>query len=178
MDLEGLRLIRLLPGQELKPFDCSDNDLNEFFFNDAKNHQEDLLAVTYLIESDTETIAFFSIMNDKISAEDFDSKTQFRKLISSKLPYRKRHKSYPAIKIGRLGVNSNFQCKGLGRTIIDYIKQLFVENNRTGCKFVTVDAYKESLNFYKKNDFEYLTSKDLNSDTRLMYFDLIKVISQ
>lgn len=31
MDLEGLRLIRLLPEQELKPFDCSDNDLNDFF---------------------------------------------------------------------------------------------------------------------------------------------------
>ena len=81
------------------------------------------------------------------------------------------------MKIGRLGVSANFQGMGIGNMIIDYLKQLFVDNNRTGCKFITVDAYRQSLPFYEKNYFEYLTTKDLKDDTRLMYFDLIKVVS-
>ena len=80
------------------------------------------------------------------------------------------------MKIGRLGASVNFQRKGVGNLIIDYLKQLFVDNNRTGCKFITVDAYRQSLSFYEKNDFEYLTIKDRQDDTRLMYFDLIKVV--
>jgi hypothetical protein len=34
------------------------------------------------------------------------------------------------------------------------------------------DAYRKALPFYEKNDFRYLTTKDLDDDTRAMYFDL------
>lgn len=178
MDLSKLSFSRLTPEQELKPFNCSDADLNDFFFNEAKSYQKELLAVTYIIETETETVAFYSLLNDKIAMEDFDTNSQWYRKISNRLPINKRHKSYPAIKIGRLAVNSNFQGQGIGNMIIDYLKQLFIENNRTGCKFITVDAYRQSLQFYRKNGFEYLTIKDENDDTRLMYFDLIKVVSQ
>lgn len=82
------------------------------------------------------------------------------------------------MKIGRLAVNVDFQGQGLGKIILDYLKQLFIENNRTGCKFITVDAYSQSLHFYEKNGFEYLTAKDAGDDTRLMYFDLIKIVEE
>ena len=49
---------------------------------------------------------------------------------------------------------------------------LFIDNNRTGCKFITVDAYAQSLDFYVKNGFNFLTDQDIGKDTRLMYFDL------
>ena len=38
--------------------------------------------------------------------------------------------------------------------------------------FITVDAYRTSLDFYEKNSFRYLTTKDIDDDTRAMYFDL------
>ena len=177
MDLSEFSFVRLTSGHQLKPFNCNDADLNDFFFNDAKNYQEGLLAVTYIIETNDETVAFYSLLNDKIAMEDFDTNSQWYKKISNRLPQNKRHKSYPAMKIGRLGVSANFQGMGIGNMIIDYLKQLFVDNNRTGCKFITVDAYRQSLPFYEKNYFEYLTTKDLKDDTRLMYFDLIKVVS-
>ena len=56
--------------------------------------------------------------------------------------------------------------------IIDYTKGTFTNNNKTGCKFITVDAYKKSLPFYEKMGFKYLSNKDKKSDTRLMYFNL------
>jgi GNAT superfamily N-acetyltransferase len=89
------------------------------------------------------------------------------------MPKGKRFKSYPAMKIGRLGVSEKYKGAGIGTMIIDYLKELFISNNRTGCKYITVDAYNLSLSFYEKNGFNYLTQSDEGKATRLMYFDLI-----
>ncbi|MBL4754389.1 MAG: GNAT family N-acetyltransferase [Flavobacteriales bacterium] len=175
MDLSELALIRLSDSYPIKPFDCGDNDLNEFLLGDSKNYYSQLLAVTYLLEFAEETAAFFSLLNDKISIEDADSKRKWRKIFRDIMPEGKRFKSYPAVKIGRLGVGNTFQGDGLGTVILDYVKELFIDNNRTGCKYLTVDAYLRSLRFYEKNGFEYLTEKDKDSETRLMYFDLTAV---
>ena len=56
--------------------------------------------------------------------------------------------------------------------LLDFIKTLFVINNKTGCRFITVDAYKAAVPFYEKNGFLPLTSKDNNEHTKLMYYDL------
>ena len=55
---------------------------------------------------------------------------------------------------------------------MNFIKSYFVANNKAGCRFLTVDAYKEALKFYEKNGFVAMNSDDENSDTRLLYFDL------
>ncbi|WP_343744779.1 GNAT family N-acetyltransferase [Chitinophaga sp.] len=174
MDLSNFRLIRLAPDTQIKPFNCGDQDLNEFLLQDAQLYLSELLAVTYIIESDTETIAFFSLLNDKISLQDICSKNQWIKF-QGKL-YRRRgkpSKSYPAMKIGRLGVSDSVQGQGLGRHILDYIKTLFINNNRTGCKFITVDAYNKSTGFYEKNGFKFFPAKEPDNHTKMMYFDLI-----
>jgi hypothetical protein len=75
---QGIRLIRLSSDYQIKPFDCGDSDLNEFLINDSKKYLQELLAVTYLIENDKDTIAFFSLFNDKISLVDTVSKNQWR----------------------------------------------------------------------------------------------------
>ena len=53
-------------------------------------------------------------------------------------------------------------------------KKFFLEDNRTGCRFMTVDAYNNDrvIKFYKKNGFQFLSNKDTNKKTRIMYFDL------
>jgi GNAT superfamily N-acetyltransferase len=168
----GTKLIRLSLDSEIKSFDCGDSDLNEFLLNDSKKFISNLLAVTYAIEDDDNTIAFFSLLNDKISIVDTESKSQWQKLVKDKLPFGKRFNSYPAMKIGRLGVSELYKNQGWGTDILNYLKDLFVTNNRTGCRFITVDAYKDSLKFYEKNGFKYLTTTDINADTRLMFFDL------
>ena len=166
----GSSLIRLTVVHQIKPFDCGDPDLNEFLVNDSKSYLEKLLAVTYILENDTSTIAFFSLLNDKIMVEDTDSGNQWKKLF--RRPTGKDFRSHPAVKLGRLGVSNAFKGTGMGTIILDYIKELFITNNRTGCRHITVDAYGASLKFYEKNGFRYLTTKDKDSDTRLMYFDL------
>ena len=174
MDLENIQLIRLQPDTKILPFDCGDTDLNGFLFDDAKNYAKNLIAVTYIIQDETKTLAYFNYLNDKISHTDLDGNlAKFVERIGIYLPKEKGgHKSYPAVKIGRLAVNKESQIGGLGKLIIDYTKGNFTTNNKTGCKFITVDAYKNSLKFYEKMGFKYLSSKDKKSDTRLMYFNL------
>jgi GNAT superfamily N-acetyltransferase len=153
------------------PFDCGDPDLNEFLLSDSKNYYGQLLAVTYLLQNEEGVIAFFSVLNDKISVEDVDTKSRWKR-IRAKMPRNKQFKSYPAVKIGRFAVCNSYKGKKLGTALLDYIKYLFIDNNRTGCRFITVDAYSQSLNFYEKNGFKYLTESDKGADTRLMHFDL------
>jgi predicted GNAT family N-acyltransferase len=156
----------------IKPFDCGTTDLNDFLFNDSKQYQEHLLTVTYFIENDTQTIAYYSLLNDKIQLQEEGEKRKWFKRVSEKLPHPKRRRSYPAMKIGRFAIDNNFRNKGLGLSMIDYIKMTFITNNRTGCRFISVDAKKESLGFYEKCGFEYLTETDKDKDARLMYYDL------
>jgi GNAT superfamily N-acetyltransferase len=171
---DEFNLVRLEPDTEILPFDCGDDDLNGFLFDDAKNYAKELLATTYLIQSDTETIAFFSYLNDKISHSDLDNNTEkFLSRISNLLPVGKdKFVSYPAVKIGRLAVSEKHKGKGYGKEIINFTKAYFTDKNKTGCKFITVDAYRASLKFYEKTGFKYLSSKDRKSDTRLMYYNL------
>lgn len=60
----------------------------------------------------------------------------------------------------------------LGSYLIDFIKSYFVEDNKTGCRFLTVDAYADAVPFYLKNDFIPLNDDDKEESTRLLFFDL------
>ena len=60
----------------------------------------------------------------------------------------------------------------LGSYLIDFIKSFFVNDNKTGCRFLTVDAYADVIPFYTKNDFVALDDNDTDARTRLLYFDL------
>lgn len=51
-------------------------------------------------------------------------------------------------------------------------KNFFLVDNKTGCRFITVDAYAEAVPFYVKNGFVPLNEDDINERTRLLYFDL------
>ena len=76
--------------------------------------------------------------------------------------------------------------------MLDFIKSWFIdEENKTGCRFLIVDAYNKDipLSFYQKNDFQFLFSSEqqeaenLGYDvskslhTRLMFYDLKKLTS-
>ena len=69
-----MRIIRLTPDYKFGSFNCEEPDLNDFLLTDAKEYASRLLAVTYLIESNGDVAAFFSISN--IFRYDRKSKTK------------------------------------------------------------------------------------------------------
>ncbi|MDE5998092.1 MAG: GNAT family N-acetyltransferase [Muribaculaceae bacterium] len=157
---------------EIKPFRCSEDDLNNFLFEDAKYFQKELMAVTYLIEdlSHNVTVAYFSLLADKITFNP-EEKSVWNKL-NRKIPNSKRRKSYPALKIGRLAVNEEYAGTGVGTFILDSIKYAFTSVKRLGCRFITVDALISATSFYEKNGFKFFTELDKDDKTRLMFYDL------
>ena len=162
---------RLTTETELKCFDCGDDDLNDFLNKDAKNYLASLLAVTYLIKTETKIIAYFSLSNDRITRYDVD-KTEWNKL-SRSVANEKRKRSYPSVKVGRLAVDKTLAGFGFGKHILYYIKKTYANNlQQAGCRFITVDAYANVTNFYERNGFKFLTAEDKGNPTRAMYFDL------
>jgi GNAT superfamily N-acetyltransferase len=169
----GLTFKRLEIDTYIKPFESDDAELNEFLLDDAKNYLSQKLAVTYLLENDADTIAYFCLSNDNIRRE-VDMETW--KKINRKVPNSKRKGSYPAVKIGRLAVNKKYERQGIGKKMITLVEQMYLEENqRAGCRFITVDAYHNALNFYLANDFRFFTEKDAEKPTRIMYFDLASI---
>ena len=138
----------------------NDDDLNDFILNAAHLYREELLAVTYVMEerSSGKVLAYFSLMNDKVSLNEFENKTEFNRFRKHHFANEKRIKSYPAAKIGRFAVD--ISARGLGK-------------NKTGCRFITVDAYINAIPFYKKYEFKELTISDKDDKhTRALIFDL------
>jgi GNAT superfamily N-acetyltransferase len=181
MDFSGLSLVKVNPSTAIKPFDCGDDDLNDFLLSKAKHFQAELLAVTYLLENEERTIAFFSLFNDSVRVQEieFASKNALKRFLKSIVTHPKRHLEYfPALKIGRLGVCNKTQKSGLGKAIISFVIDLALQQNETcACKLITVDAYEQSLIFYEKMGFVYFTDMDAGKDTRQMYLDLTPIIN-
>jgi GNAT superfamily N-acetyltransferase len=174
------------------PFICDDPDLCEFFAKDFIKYNEDLFGKTYCFTLDSDPkkiICAFTIANDSIKARKIpksDRNRITRKISNNKIGL----KSYPAVLIGRLGVNIEFEGQGIGKALMEFIKSWFIDsNNKTGCRFLVVDSYNKErpIRYYQKNGFKFIfkdqeeekiysgiiTDEPLN--TRLMSFDLIVI---
>lgn len=165
---------KLSADEHINSFNCGDADLNDFLLNEAAFYRKALLAVTYVFENkDTkQVVAFFSLANDKVSLSDFENKTEFNRFRKKRFVNEKRLRSYPAAKLCRLGVDESMKGQSIGTVLLDFIKSYFVVDNKTGCRFLTVDAYANAVPFYLKNGFVPLNEDDNDDDTRLLYFDL------
>jgi hypothetical protein len=175
---ENYIIRKLLPDEHITSFDCGDDDLNDFILNESSLYRQALLAVSYVLETRNahQVIGYFSLANDKISLSDFESKTEFNRFRKHKFVNEKRIKSYPAAKICRLAIDKTMAGCGLGSFILYFISNSFIIDNKTGCRFITVDAYKRAIPFYMNNDFQYLNADDKEDHTRLLYFDLASIV--
>ena len=172
------------------PFSCKDSDLDEFFSKDAFLYETELLGKTYawINTSDpSKILGLVTLANDSVKAQFIAGSARNR--LQRSITNAKRGINYPAVLIGRLGVSSKYQGKGLniGSQILDFLKGWFRSfDNKTGCRFIVVDAYnnEKTLHFYQKNGFKplYKTEQEerdflkLNPEdpleTRFIFFDL------
>lgn len=190
----GLKFITKILLIIASPFDCGHDDLNDFFANDVKNYSEELLGKTYCFTLDEDPsiiVCAFTVSNDSIKTTRLPNSR--KKKVIKEISRQKHMRSYPAVLIGRLGVNKEYRLmegeeERTGKQLMDFIKSWFIdEANKTGCRFIVVDSYNEPgpLRYYSKNGFIGLfsseeqekdftgLSKDAELQTRLMFFDLI-----
>lgn len=162
-------------------FDCGNEDLNSFFKDDFWQHEEELITKSYVFSPEGATVkeavppaAFISFCNDAILKARF-TRGEWKKIVKE-VPFRKRYSSLPAVKIARLGVLARYKRRGVGSALFNMTKLLFLTNNRTGCRFIAVDAYntEEAVGMYRKNYFAFMADADKDHDTRIMYYDLAR----
>ncbi len=192
---EDCSLVGYSKSLNIDAFDCGDPDLNDFFHNDAFQYQDGLIGKThaFILDGTRDIVCAFTVSNDALRIDD--KPRQARKSLRESIPESKvRWPAYPAVKIGRIGVDKSFSGNGIGSQAMDFVKGWFCDQgNKTGCRFITVDAYNnpKALGFYEKNDFSFLFGSEtdelnyLNADrrtkydevkTRFMYFDLMRIM--
>lgn len=182
-------LCELREQSDLAGFSCGDKDLDDFFSNDCIAFANQLLGKTYYysLKSDPATVVCaFTLANAGIRVSDLPNAR--RKKIEAHIPHVKALKDYPAVLVARLGVSSDFRSRHVGSDALRYIRYWFLEpNNKTGCRYVLVDAYNnaDTLTFYENNGFQTVFSTeeqektyrhieaDVRLNTRLMYYDLM-----
>lgn len=181
---------------DLSSFCCGDSDLDDFFRHDAFLYSKQLLGKSYIAVTNVQNpqiVCAFTLANDSIKSTMIPKASRNR--LERKVPNAKHTRTYPALLIGRLGVNGIFQrsCSHLGSQVLDYLISWFVHpDNKTGCRFMVVDAYnrKETISFYQKNGFKFLYSDETLEkeafhvdesaylNTRMMYLDLIDFVQE
>ncbi|KHE70632.1 GNAT family N-acetyltransferase, partial [Capnocytophaga sp. oral taxon 329] len=130
---KDLSFLLLTEDHTIKPFDCEDEDLNDFLFKEAILYQKQMLATTFIVENNERTLGFYSVLSDslQIREELFPSKSQYKKFVQNLIPHRKRHlKNIPSLKIGRLGIDKTYKGKGLGSILLEGIINEAIELNK------------------------------------------------
>jgi GNAT superfamily N-acetyltransferase len=186
---ENCAIFDIKTERDIEGFCCGDEDLDNFFNSDCFAYSTELLGKTYCCKETNEThriVCAFTLANSSIRVSDLPNSR--KKKIEESIPHRKALKDYPAVLIARLGVSKDFRSLHIGSEILQYIKVWFLDpNNKTGCRFILVDAYNTAgtIAFYEKNGFktvfgseqqecEYRQMKqDTKLNTRLMFFDLM-----
>lgn len=173
------------------PFSCGDTDLDEFFANEAIAYEKELMGKTYcwlLKEDHTQCVGMVTLANAGIQTTHLQNNP--RRKINSHIPFTKRGRTYPAVLIGRIGVNIHYQGPQyrIGKQIMDFIKTWFDgTDNKTGCRFLLVDAVntEHAVKYYERNGFKPLFPREENEKefygiseeeslrTRMYYFDLL-----
>ena len=176
---KDLSFLLLTEDHTIKPFDCEDEDLNDFLFKEAILYQKQMLATTFIVENNERTLGFYSVLSDslQIREELFPSKSQYKKFVQNLIPHRKRHlKNIPSLKIGRLGIDKTYKGKGLGSILLEGIINEAIElNKKQACRLITVDDYRQALPFYERFGFQYITNKDEQEEVRQMFLDLMLI---
>lgn len=174
--------------------------MDDFFRTDAIKYHQFRMGNSYCfldLEDTRKIVACFTVSNDSLRIYDLPNS---RKNTMWNITKREKMLSrFPGILIGRLAVSKEFAKRGIGSQVLDFLKYWFSDSSeKSACRFLIVDAKNEPevLTFYKKNNFEYLFTSELQEDlysqppktsteeaerkqnprklrTRLMYFDLL-----
>jgi ribosomal protein S18 acetylase RimI-like enzyme len=172
----------LVEDVELLPGDFShDPDLNDYFKSDCMVYERGLWVKNYKIlerDQDETILGLVSLLNDALR---FQTKAQKRKYT----PYLKNYmEAHPAMKIGRLAIRRELSGMGVGSNVLNLLKAFFLNENRTGCRFITVDAYNKPdvVAFYEKNRFQRIRSETVSelgeSRTVSMFFPLVELLEK
>ncbi len=155
ISLADLEIIPVHPAEhDVSAFDCGDEDLNDFLKNDAAKFQAEHLSHTRLVFLDGKLVGYLTLLADCIILQTSEKKRALKEARG----YHQSVYTFPAVKIGRIGIQKEQQRSGIGRQLLIYtIGVVFRMNTEfnIACRFITLDAYPESVSWYERHNFTF-----------------------
>lgn len=135
-------------------------------------HQYDIAKTYVLAEIDKQPARIWGYVT-LMSSEIILNENQRPQEISASAKYE----AFPAVKIARLAVDKALQGKGYGFTIVQWcatlVRRMIMPH--IGCRFLVVDAKRDSIPFYERLGFELLNiESNVTDENPLMFFDIYK----
>ena len=131
--------------------DFTENDskdtlsIHKFYYDDLARYQQSNLSTVRLIKADGKIVGYFTVSMNAI---------ELAKLGKDEKVKNTTPKKYPAMLIGRMGVDKKYRNKGIGRDVCMFCRGLAIETGkRVACRYVVLQTTQERVNFYKKCGF-------------------------
>lgn len=138
----------LTPDVDVSTFSCADQDLDEFLKRDALSLQQENLTQVYVAYHESEVIGYVALLCDNIMLRTEEKEDGG---FGETAP-----RTIPALKVGRLAVSlvHREKIKGVGTALMRFsFRQAVRISMISGCRLLSVDAYPDSVGFYKKLGF-------------------------
>ncbi len=140
----------------IQSFDCGSTDVNIFLRLKAVQQEKDKITKIFVIHLDKRVIAYCAI---------FCSHLYFR------LPDQEAEFRVPGLCLGQLGVDLNYQGKGLGTHLIEYCISVAKKiSGLAGCRILFLEAHDTVLSYYHTLRFRLIERKP---NRNRMFLDLI-----
>jgi GNAT superfamily N-acetyltransferase len=171
LTLADLEMLCFDPGaHNVAAFDCGDADLNEFLTVDSQRYRTECLSHTRIALHNGTMVGYITLLTDSIILKTSEKRHLF--------DFHRQVFTFPALKIGRLGVNQNTQHSGVGTSLLKYAIGVVARLNgvmNVGCRFITVDAYPTSIEWYRRRGFIFNKEYADPSKTHpSMRYDILK----
>lgn len=162
IDRDKLAFFISTEADDFTKLNCKENDgsdplgVDDFIKNKAKLYRKNNLSTVYAVRYEDKIIAFFTISMSAISLEKLSEEDT----VSGYTP-----KSYPAMLLGNMGVDSEFQKKGVGKSICNFVVGLAQDiTQRVACAVVRLQTDKSRFGYYEeKCGFKYSKKQNLES---------------
>ncbi|SPF52279.1 putative Toxin-antitoxin system, toxin component, GNAT family [Candidatus Sulfopaludibacter sp. SbA4] len=162
----AIAIRRLEQNDDVAPFDCGDEPLNNYLERHAWTNQEkSSIGVSYVAVDDTAprtVIGYFTLAMASVPRDAFP-----KKYVRGLPPY-----DLPLILLARLAVDRRFAGRGLGHALISEAFRIGLNAAaEVGCRAIVTDAYPDRIGWYARYGFVPIEG---TSDTgpQRMYLDL------
>lgn len=132
---------------DLSRFSCTNEDINDFVHNEARDFQNERLGISYVCLYDDRIVGFvtLSMADLKKARMGPEDKLQIGK------------ENYPALQIGQLATCKDLEHKGIGTFLCDFsLAMAYKLSEKVGCRFLVLNAKQKVISFYEQYGFKLL----------------------
>lgn len=139
--------------------------IQKFFDDEMDCYQNNKLSRIVVVKNWKQAIGYFAVSMNAIEVKQELEQDE-------KVPGTTTRK-YPAMLIGRMGVDKKYRKKGIGKAICSYCVGLATDLSlRVGCRYVMLQTSIDKVEFYKKCGFT-LSKKPPKNEKVWMYRRLV-----